>query len=119
MLFAVYVDGGADYPSMFRGPKWTLWQELVREAAKQGFLSQSVSEDALSTHLASLLFAHILEWVAGDISLEEMELRTHYGFALSLHTVANPAHSQHLYDLYLKSQKQLKRISGAGGSTRS
>ena len=108
-LFEVYVNGGTDYPSLFRGPKWALWQDLVREAAERGYLSPDIDPDALSTHLASLLFAHILEWGAGDISLEEMEARTHYGFALSLQTAVNPPHKQKLRKLYLKAQTKLRR----------
>lgn len=91
VVLAVYVHGESDQPSQFRGPRWTLWSGLVRKVADTGHLEDGISLPVFAGHLASIVFAHVLEWAAGDISLAEMEMRTRYGFALALQSVGRPA----------------------------
>jgi len=110
VLFAVYTDGGPEYRSMFRGPRRALWGQLVENAVEGGYLESDTDAKAFSLNLAAIYFANILEWVAGEISLREMEARTLYGFALALHSMAGRGQKTRLHDEILKAQRRLKRV---------
>lgn len=84
VLGAVYTESGADYRAAFRTPRRALWRRLVIEAIDAGFLEETPHVDTLTAHLAGIYLINILEWVYGDIAIELMEARTHYGFALAL-----------------------------------
>ena len=113
VLFAVYNDGGREYRSMFRGPRRALWSSLVEAAVEAKYLKPEVDTDAFSINLALIYFAAILDWVAGEMSLEEMEIRTQYGFALSLLAVAMPRHRDQIHGHLMKMQGKLGRLSSA------
>lgn len=109
VLFAVYNDGGREYRSMFRGPRRALWRALVEDARNSGFLSSEVDADAFANNLALIFFAAILEWVSGEGTLEEMETRTQYGFALALLAFANPDCRDRLHARAIKMQKKIQK----------
>jgi len=115
VLFAVYTDGGTEYRSMFRGPRRAMWSQLVEDAVAGKFLRTDTDPEVFSTNLASIYFANILEWVAGETSLKEMEIRTHYGFGLALHGMARPGHRKRLEEEILRAQRRIKRLSKASG----
>ena len=112
VLFSVYSDGGTEYRSMFQGPRMALWRSLVEKAVKDGYLAKEVDANAFANNLASIYFANILEWVAGGISLRAMEIRTHYGFALALHSMAKPAHRARMREQVMSAQSRLTRLRG-------
>lgn len=112
VLFAVYNDGGREYRSMFRGPRRALWRSLVEGAVAAGYLSSEVDPDAFSSNLALIFFAAILDWVSGEMTLEEMDIRTQYGFALSLLAFATPDHRERLHSHLIKMQGKLKKYAG-------
>lgn len=107
VLFAVYAEGGTEYRSMFRGPRRALWRRLVETAVAEGYLVAEVEADALAVQLAAIYFANILEWVVGEMSLEEMEQRTHYGFALALYAMATPEHASRMRERIFAAQRSL------------
>ncbi|MFT7653929.1 MAG: AcrR family transcriptional regulator [Limisphaerales bacterium] len=107
ILFAVYSNGGTEFRTMFRGPRRELWRRLVAEAVEAQCLEEWVDCEAFSVHLATIYFANILEWVAGEISLKDVETRTHYGFALALLGVATQTHTDVLLERITKAQKKL------------
>jgi len=113
VLFAVYNDGGREYRSMFRGPRRALWSSLVEAAVAAKYLKPEVDTDAFSVNLALIYFSAILDWVAGEMSLEEMEIRTQYGFALSLLAVATAKHRKQIHDHLMKMQNRLGRYANA------
>lgn len=110
VLFAVYADGGAEYRKTFGGPRRALWRSLVENAVASGYLRQDVDVDALSRNLAGIYFAHILEWITGEMSLEELETRTHYGFAMSLYSMAAPAHAERMRERIQRAQLRLPSV---------
>ena len=116
VLAAVYNEGGRDYRSMFRGPRRALWRQLVETAVAEGYLLTCVNTDALAAQLALTFFANILEWVAGEMSLKEMELRTHYGFALALYAMATHEHSARMRERILTAQRRLGASSRHSGN---
>ena len=111
VLFAVYNDGGREYRSMFRGPRRALWRSLVEGATGAGYLSAEVDADAFASNLALIYFAAILEWVSGEITLEEMDIRAQYGFALALLAIVTSDHRERLHVHALKMQRKLRKFS--------
>ena len=65
-----------------------------------------------SLNLSTIYFGHILEWVAGGMTLDEMEAHTHYGFALSFLGVVKPAHREQVRERMLGAQRTLCRRRG-------
>jgi AcrR family transcriptional regulator len=84
VLFAAYNDGGREYRSLFAGPGHALWRGMVARGIDEGRLAPIVHPDPLAASLEQQLFACVLEWVRGELELEELVLRAHYGFALLL-----------------------------------
>jgi AcrR family transcriptional regulator len=91
VLFAAYNDGGRDYRSLFAGPGHALWRDLVARGIDAGRLSSTLQPDAFAAAMEHQLFACVLEWVRGELELEELVLRAHYAFALLLLGVVEPA----------------------------
>jgi AcrR family transcriptional regulator len=110
VLSAVYNDGGTEYRSMFGGPRHAMWRGFVQGAVDAGFLDTEVDVDALAITLAHIFFSCILEWAAGELSLAELEVRTQYGFALTLLAMATPASAKRLRERALSMQKRLRRL---------
>lgn len=107
LLFSVYNDGGTEFRSMFSGTSHALWKGLVEGAIAAGHLSADVEANAFAINLGHIFFSCILEWVNGQLSMEELELRVQYGFALSLLSMANPASAPRLRKRALTMQKSL------------
>ncbi|HSG89712.1 MAG TPA: TetR/AcrR family transcriptional regulator [Pseudomonadales bacterium] len=84
VLFAAYSDGGREYRSLFAGPGHALWRDMVTRAVAAGRLRATVEANAFAATLEHLLFSCVLEWVRGELDLDELVLRAHYGFALVL-----------------------------------
>lgn len=90
VLGALYV-AGADYRSLFGAPRIALWCWLVQRAIEAGRLPASLGAEAFAINLLTIFVASIMEWVSGQIDLDAMELRTHYGMTLALLGLADPA----------------------------
>jgi AcrR family transcriptional regulator len=117
LLFSIYNDGGTDFRSMFSGTSHALWRSLVERAIAAGHLADEVEPNAFAINLGHIFFACILEWVYGQLTMEELEIRVQYGFALSLLAMAQPASAPRLRERVLTMQKRLWKIwtrNGAG-----
>jgi len=111
VLSAVYSEGGSEeYRSMFRGPRLALWRNLVQAAIDKRFLRSDVDCNVLAGNLSAIYFANILAWAAGEISLQEMEQRTCYGFAMSLFATARSKYTARLREQICTAQNSLVRI---------
>jgi AcrR family transcriptional regulator len=110
VLFAVYNDGGREFRSMFGGPRHAMWKGLVQDAINAGLLSDEVEPDAFAINLGRTFFSAILEWVSGELSLPELEAWAHYGFALSLASMATPASADRLHDKVIAQQVRLQKL---------
>jgi AcrR family transcriptional regulator len=108
VLFAAYNAGGTKFRSIFDGPRHAMWKRLVSDAKHARVIRDEVEPAAFAINLGHIFFSCILEWVNDVISLEELEARVQYGFAVSLHGVCTPATSERLWDKVLATQKRLK-----------
>lgn len=111
VMAAVYREGGPQYRSTFRVPRRLFWRRLVEDAIRAGCLSDEVEAEPFSVNLAAIFFSHILEWVAGEMALEEVEARTHYGFALALLAFADDRHREMLRKKAMTAQGKLCRAA--------
>jgi AcrR family transcriptional regulator len=116
LLFSVYNDGGTEFRSMFSGTSHALWRGLVEGAIQAGQLSADVEPNAFAMTLEQIFFACLLEWVYGQLTLEELEIRVQYGFALTLLSMAEPASAPRLRERALTMQKRLWRLWRRGAS---
>jgi AcrR family transcriptional regulator len=110
VLLSVYNDGGSEFRSMFSGPRHAMWKRLVDNAIAAGVLSRDVDAAAFAVHLGNVLFSCILEWVHGQLSLDELEARGQYGFALALSGMSTPASSDRLRRRVISSQKRMRTL---------
>ena len=110
VLFAAYNAGGTKFRSIFDGPRHAMWKRLVTDAKQAGVIRDEVEPAAFAINLGHIFFSCILEWVNNVISLEEMEARVQYGFAISLHGVCKPDSAERLWDKVLRTQKRLKAL---------
>ena len=90
VMAAAYQDGGREFRSTFRAPRRTFWQRMVANAVHAGLLQPTVPIEPFASTLAYTFLSAIMDWVAGEITLPEMEARAHYGFALLLLPMASP-----------------------------
>lgn len=106
VLLAVYNTGGREFRAMFSGPRRAFWQTLVGNAVAAGFIRRDVEPAPLTLHLAHVFASVLLNWVLGDISLDEMEAQIQYGFALSLLGVATGKSRKMLEGWFARSEKR-------------
>ena len=117
VMAAVYQEGGKQYRTTFRGPRRVFWRSLVDNAVRAGYLSKEVEVEPFSVNLAAIFFSHILEWVAEEIELDQVEARTHYGFGLALLALARPSHRKMLHERVLRAQQRLCAPAPVQGRT--
>jgi len=110
VLFAVYNEGGRDYRPMFSGPRHVMWRSLVQAAIDTGHLEKEVDADFFAINLQHIFFSCILEWVAEQLDLAELELRVQYGFALALLAMATPTSRARLHEKAIETQKRLSEL---------
>ncbi len=90
VIAAVSRDGGPEFRFMVSGPRYLLWKRLLREATEAGLLRADVDPDAFAITVTQHMFANVLDWALGNLSLAEMSGRIRYGLALSLVAIATP-----------------------------
>lgn len=110
VLFAAYNDGGTGFRAMFSGPRHAMWRRLVNDARAAGLLADEVEANSFAVNLGHIFFSCLMEWVNGLLSLEEMDARVQYGFALTLRSMSTPASSERLRDKVLALQPKLKAM---------
>lgn len=110
VLLAAYNDGGTGYRAMFGGPRHVMWRRLVINARDAGMLDPDFEPNSFAINLQHIFFSCIMEWVNGLMSLEELEVRGQYGFAVALRGAATAASIDRLKDKALAMQKRLKAL---------
>lgn len=110
VLFAVYSDGGTEFRAMFSGPRHVMWRRMVTNAQAAGLIDEAIEPNSFAITISQLLFAIIMEWVNGLLSLEELEARGHYGFAVALSGVATPAAAPRVREQLMAAQQRLKDL---------
>jgi AcrR family transcriptional regulator len=110
VLFAAYNDGGTEFRAMFGGPRHVMWRRLVNNAKQAGMLDPAVEANSFAINLAHIFFSCIIEWVNGLMSLEEMEARVHFGWAVALRGMATPESEERLGAKAFGAQNRLKAL---------
>ncbi|MEZ5557603.1 MAG: TetR/AcrR family transcriptional regulator [Pseudomonadales bacterium] len=110
LLQAVYNDGGKEFRSVFGPAQHARWRGMVRQAIETGALIRATQADAMAVNLSSLFFSNILEWAFAELTVEELEARVHYGFALSLCAMAADPDRTRLHKRALKAQTRLAAL---------
>jgi len=106
VLLAVYNSGGREFRAMFSGPRRAFWQDLVGRAIAAGFIRRDVEAAPLTLHLAHVFASVLLNWVLGDITLDEMEAQIQYGFALSLMGVSTAKSREQINGWYRRCERK-------------
>jgi AcrR family transcriptional regulator len=110
VLFAAYNDGGTGFRAMFGGPRHLMWRRLINNARETGMLAADVEPNSFAINLGHIFFSCIIEWVNGLLTLEELEARAQYGFAIALRGVSTPASADRLWDKIASTQKRLRAL---------
>lgn len=110
VLFAAYNDGGTEFRAMFSGPRHAMWRRLVNDAREAGMIACDVEPNSFAINLGHIFFSCIIEWVNGLISLEELEARVQYGFAVALRGVSTQASSEPLWQKIVATQERLTSL---------
>lgn len=91
--------------SIVRGSRQAFWENLVGAAIDDGYLVPEADAERLGILLAHIMMGSLADWIAGLISLDQLESNSRYGFAVALSTFATP-----------RSKKQLLAQIGKQGS---
>ena len=75
ILGSVYFGGTSEYRSMFRRPRRIFWQSLVENAKQANCIDAAVDSDTFALNLVHIYWSNIIEWVAAECTIEEMEAR--------------------------------------------
>jgi AcrR family transcriptional regulator len=110
VLFAAYNGGGTKFRSIFDGPRHAMWKRLVTNAIDADMIRSEVDATAFAINLGYIFFSCILEWVNNVISLEEMEAKVQYGFAISLHGVSTPLSDERLWERVKTTQRRVTTL---------
>lgn len=93
------------------------WRALIVAAAQEGAISPDIEVDLLLRNLDFTFGAVMLNWVLGEIGVEELEPAVGYGYALALRGTATPAFEAPLAKKLAQYQKRLvqlrRRVSAA------
>jgi len=84
------IYGGPDLElrSGFRGSRVPFWENLVKEAVAEGFLRADTPTQIFAAGLGHIARAVVMDWAVGEISLDQLEVETGYGFAIALSAIA-------------------------------
>lgn len=110
VLFAAYNGGGTKFRSIFDGPRHAMWKRLVTNGVEAEVIRREVDATAFAINLGYIFFSCILEWVNNVISLEEMEAKVQYGFAISLHGVATKSSDERLWERVMTTQRRVTTL---------
>jgi AcrR family transcriptional regulator len=110
VLFAAYNGGGTKFRSIFDGPRHAMWKRLVTNGMDADVICREVDPTAFAINLGYIFFSCILEWVNNVISLEEMEAKVQYGFAISLHGVATEFSDARLWERVKTTQRRVTTL---------
>lgn len=104
---AIQTDADVELATRFGLPRHALLRNLTLEAIQKGYLVQQVNPDSLAVALGQQFFGWITAWAKGQISLTDLQSRTHYGFALTLAAVAMEEHRARLTERMIAVQSAL------------
>lgn len=104
---ALQAETDAALANHFGLPRHALLCRLVGHAVQSGRLVHSVNPDSVAVALGQQFFSWIQAWARGQISLDDMELRSQYGFALVLAGAATEHFREGLFERAMALQTRL------------
>jgi len=104
---AVHSETNEKLTNHFSIPRQELFKDLVVQAIQQGYLAHQVNPESFAINLGYQFYSWIQAWARGHLSLQQLELRTHYSFAASLAAVATAENRDSLTTRMLAIQDQL------------
>ena len=104
---AVHQETDESIKSSFGLPRQALMKSLVQQAIQHGHISHRMNADSLSISLSMQFYSWIQLWANEVISLEELEMRGHYAFALSLAGAATDTTREELFNKVVELQTAL------------
>lgn len=104
---AVHSEQDDELNAKFSLPRHNLLRDLVLNAIQSGHLSHRANAESLALTLGQQFYGWIQAWAQRKISLNDMESRTQYGFALTLAGMATEAHRERLFNLATEYQQTL------------
>lgn len=110
VIAAVSRDGGPEFRFMVSGPRYLLWKRLLKEATEAGLLRADVDPDTFAITVTQHMFANVLHWAQGDLSLPEMAARIRYGLALSLAAITTPNSRTQIESRLRGAERQLQQL---------
>ncbi len=92
----------------FHAPRFLVLRNLVADAVQAGAISHKINPDTFALHVGQQLLSWILMWGMGQLSLDEMRLRTAYALALTLSAIAAEGERPALEARLLETQEALR-----------
>ncbi|MFP6807234.1 MAG: TetR/AcrR family transcriptional regulator [Pseudomonadales bacterium] len=111
LLLAVFHDGGQQHRLNFGLPLHILLKNVIERAISKGYLHMQVNPGEFAISLGFTFLSCALEWANQQMSLEEFELRVHYGFALALSGLSTGKRRDFLLQKIIRAQNALIDIS--------
>jgi len=108
---ALQAETDAALANHFGLPRHALLCRLVANAIQGGYLTHSINPDSIAFTLGQQSFGWIQAWAREQISLDDMEHRTQYGFALVLAGAATADHRGDLFERAMALQATLPESS--------
>ena len=104
---AMHQETDETIKSSFGLPRQALMKHLVQQAIQHEYISHRINADSLSITLSTQLYSWIQLWANDQITLDELESRGHYTFALTLAGTATEPWRDKLFMRVLELQSTL------------
>ena len=103
------IQGATDssLTTQFSLPRHQLLRDLVQQAVQTGYLTHRINSDSLAIALGHQYYGWIQAWARDLISLDEMETRSHYAYAMTLAAAATDDYREALINRAMTLQKSL------------
>lgn len=74
-----------------RGPRIRFWRGLVQAAIDEGRLRPDTDAAALGALMIRIMSAVLADWIAGELSIDQLRAETKFGFAAAVSAFADEA----------------------------
>lgn len=90
-----------------RGPRIRFWRTMVEAAVVEGLLRRDADPAVVGALLIQITGGVLSDWIAGEISVEQLRAETKFGFAVTLSAFAAPPAAARLKTLTGDLHRQL------------
>lgn len=114
LISTAFQGGGPDARQEMGAAAVQLWQKLVEDAIRAGYLEADVSARVFAVTFGELLLINILIWAHGFISIEEMKARNQFGVSLLLLGIATETGRARLIPYRVEAERILETHLDSG-----